>query len=103
MHFTSFLTTSLLASTALAGRSPAHVRKDNGKQVPERRVRAPKLEARGPPSYGGSSNGGTIIPQNANTTKFAVNGTGIPFVNFDIGESYSGLLPISDKANSSEL
>ncbi|KAI9833597.1 MAG: hypothetical protein M1819_003550 [Sarea resinae] len=36
---------------------------------------------------------------NANTTKFAVNGTGIPDVNFDVGESYSGLLPISKDAN----
>jgi carboxypeptidase D len=34
-----------------------------------------------------------------------VNGTAgaIPDVNFDIGESYAGLLPISDQANSSEL
>ncbi|KHO01052.1 serine-type carboxypeptidase [Metarhizium album ARSEF 1941] len=30
------------------------------------------------------------------TEKFAVNGTGIPEVNFDIGESYAGRLPISD-------
>ncbi|KJK84203.1 hypothetical protein H634G_00566 [Metarhizium anisopliae BRIP 53293] len=34
---------------------------------------------------------------NNKTEKFAVNGTGLPEVNFDIGESYSGLLPISDK------
>ncbi|KAI0836636.1 alpha/beta-hydrolase [Hypoxylon sp. FL0890] len=33
---------------------------------------------------------------NDNTTKFAVNGTGIPDVDFDVGESYSGYLPISD-------
>ncbi|KAL8410010.1 hypothetical protein RB594_008197 [Gaeumannomyces avenae] len=32
---------------------------------------------------------------NANTTRFAVNGTGIPDVTFDAGESYAGLLPIS--------
>jgi carboxypeptidase D len=34
-------------------------------------------------------------------TEFIVNGTAgaIPDVNFDIGESYAGLLPISDKAN----
>lgn len=31
--------------------------------------------------------------------EFAVNGTGIPDVNFDIGESYAGLLPISTAAN----
>ncbi|KAL7622848.1 hypothetical protein AAE478_006527 [Parahypoxylon ruwenzoriense] len=33
---------------------------------------------------------------NDNTTKFAVNGTGIPNVDFDVGESYAGYLPISD-------
>lgn len=27
---------------------------------------------------------------------FAVNGSGIPEVPFDVGESYAGLLPISD-------
>lgn len=31
--------------------------------------------------------------------EFAVNGTGIPDVPFDIGESYAGLLPISGNAN----
>ncbi|EKG13692.1 Peptidase S10 serine carboxypeptidase [Macrophomina phaseolina MS6] len=33
------------------------------------------------------------------TQKFAVDGTKIPDVPFDIGESYAGLLPISDNAN----
>ncbi|GME64799.1 putative serine carboxypeptidase protein [Neofusicoccum parvum] len=33
------------------------------------------------------------------TQKFAVDGTKIPDVDFDIGESYAGLLPISDNAN----
>ncbi|EHK19573.1 uncharacterized protein TRIVIDRAFT_46356, partial [Trichoderma virens Gv29-8] len=32
-------------------------------------------------------------------TEFAVNGTGIPGVDFDVGESYSGLLPISNKTD----
>jgi len=30
---------------------------------------------------------------------FAVNGSAIPDVDFDIGESYAGLLPVSDVAN----
>ncbi|KJZ78138.1 hypothetical protein HIM_02176 [Hirsutella minnesotensis 3608] len=29
--------------------------------------------------------------------EFAVNGTGIPLIDFDIGESYAGMLPISEK------
>jgi carboxypeptidase D len=40
-----------------------------------------------------------IIVQNEKTKKFAVDGTGIPDVDFDIGESYAGLLPISSAAN----
>ncbi|KAK0338343.1 hypothetical protein LTR59_003017 [Friedmanniomyces endolithicus] len=62
----------------------------------------PRAKRQSPPTYyGGPSTNTTIIPQNANTTKFAVNGSAIPDV--DIGESYAGLLPISDVANSSEL
>ncbi|KAJ6440364.1 serine carboxypeptidase [Purpureocillium lavendulum] len=34
---------------------------------------------------------------NDKTEKFVVNGTSIPDVDFDVGESYAGLLPISDK------
>lgn len=33
------------------------------------------------------------------TEKFVVNGSAIPDVNFDVGESYAGLLPISGAAN----
>lgn len=36
---------------------------------------------------------------NSNTSSFAVNGTGIPDVNFDVGESYAGQLPISSDPN----
>ncbi|TKX27404.1 serine carboxypeptidase-like protein 1 [Elsinoe australis] len=36
---------------------------------------------------------------NDKTQKFAVNGTGIPDVPFDVGESYAGLLPISSSPN----
>ena len=35
----------------------------------------------------------TVLPE------FAVNGAAIPAVHFDIGESYAGLLPISDRLN----
>ncbi|KJZ76867.1 Carboxypeptidase cpdS [Hirsutella minnesotensis 3608] len=34
-------------------------------------------------------------------TEFVVNGKGIPEVDFDIGESYAGLLPVSPQVNSS--
>ncbi|KAI0880249.1 alpha/beta-hydrolase [Annulohypoxylon maeteangense] len=39
---------------------------------------------------------------NANTTKYAVNGTGIPDVDFDAGESYSGYLPITDNPDDTD-
>jgi hypothetical protein len=34
--------------------------------------------------------------------EFAVNGTALPDINFDIGESYAGRLPISDEPDSPE-
>lgn len=45
-----------------------------------------------------------IIAQNNKTAKYVVNGTAgaIPEVEFDIGESYAGLMPISDKANETD-
>lgn len=33
---------------------------------------------------------------------FAVNGTGLPDVDFDVGESYAGLLSISENPNAAE-
>ena len=38
---------------------------------------------------------------NPNTKKFVVDGTTIPDVPFDVGESYAGLLPISDSPSES--
>ncbi len=35
--------------------------------------------------------------------EFVVNGTGIPDVDFDVGESYAGLLPISSNSTKSKL
>ncbi|OTA98004.1 hypothetical protein M426DRAFT_70582 [Hypoxylon sp. CI-4A] len=39
---------------------------------------------------------------NDNTAKFAVNGTGIPDVDFDVGESYAGYLPITDNPDDTD-
>ncbi len=35
--------------------------------------------------------------------EFAVNGSGIPNVDFDVGESYAGLLPIGDSNDTNQL
>ncbi|KAL9095004.1 MAG: hypothetical protein Q9165_002606 [Trypethelium subeluteriae] len=41
---------------------------------------------------------------NSNTAKFAVNGSAIPDVNFNIGESYAGTLPIDgNSSNANQL
>lgn len=73
----------------VAARSAQHV----GKTLPERAPRSPR-----------STKDVHFTQydkrQYVNTTsKFAVNGSAIPDVHFDIGESYAGLLPISSKAN----
>ena len=98
---------SVLAATLLAGselvsaRSPQHVNK--GYLLERHHRGAPKHNTRGFEHPKKRNDTGTIIPQNANTTKFAVNGRNIPEVSFDVGESYAGLLPISSKPNASEL
>ncbi|KAJ4337163.1 hypothetical protein N0V87_004834 [Didymella glomerata] len=100
------LITSLLAigglATSVAARNPA---KSVGKKfdlpkpkLPTRNVQHVKRQ------YTVNETAPIITAPGAK--KFAVNGTAgaIPDVNFDIGESYAGLLPISDKANeTSEL
>ncbi|CAJ2502213.1 Uu.00g096070.m01.CDS01 [Anthostomella pinea] len=86
------ITAGLVSVAAVAdARSYQHVGKKSPKHTPDadsylahflatRQVPAPKFA-------------------NDNTTDFAVNGTGIPDVDFDVGESYSGYLPISDDPN----
>ncbi|OAL18111.1 hypothetical protein AYO20_11778 [Fonsecaea nubica] len=86
-----------LVSLTSARRSAQHV----GKKLPQlKRAPAPhahpvvpELEKRAAPHK---------FLNNA-TKKYAVNGTGIPDVDFDVGESYAGLLPISSEKNASEL
>ncbi|KAL9126843.1 MAG: hypothetical protein Q9217_004170 [Psora testacea] len=57
------------------------------KKHPAREFENPRLQKRASPYL------------NSATQKFVVNGTGIPDVNFDVGESYAGQLPISQSAN----
>ncbi|KAI9657734.1 MAG: hypothetical protein M1821_002910 [Bathelium mastoideum] len=98
MRLLTFLSLCALAASA-AARSAQHVRKTLPKNANS--IRSIPSAKRGVEKR--QSSHGTIIPQNANTTKFAVDGTAIPDVDFDVGESYAGLLPISSGANSSEL
>lgn len=88
-----------LVCTALGKRDIRHVRKAKGSPETEPRSPAPSPANNGqPPHY-------PHPPKHSNpkTRKFAVDGTKIPEVDFDIGESYAGLLPISSAKNASEL
>ena len=99
MHLLSLLTSSLLASTAFA-RSLQHANRAD--LEPARRQPVRRLPPEKRSSYGGPARENKIA-QNAQTSKFKVDGTALPFVDFDVGESYAGLLPISDEADVSEL
>jgi carboxypeptidase D len=93
MKLLSVFGTLLCASTALAGNSPFKRNVFNkAKPIVEKRVanepfKNPELQKR---AYS------TSYFATNKTEPFSVNGTGIPEVDFDIGESYAGLLPISD-------
>ncbi|KAI9719041.1 MAG: hypothetical protein M1812_003671 [Candelaria pacifica] len=73
-----------------SARSPQHV----GKSLPK----AAK-QIRGEPARGIPQISKRATYYNNKTEAFSVNGTGIPDVNFDVGESYAGLLPISSAPN----
>jgi carboxypeptidase D len=91
MKFLSLVGTLLCASTAFAESSHLKLNAFNKvKPVLERRVantpfRNPEIQKRA-----------TSFFATNKTEPFSVNGTGIPEVPFDVGESYAGLLPISD-------
>lgn len=98
-------------ATLHSGRSLKHVGKKD-KHVYKSRVAAPKREQQ----YGKRDSSfpyltnstaskswvSSFTTMNNHTNKFiefSVNGSAIPDVDFDVGESYAGLLPISKKAN----
>ncbi|KAH8671597.1 Alpha/Beta hydrolase protein [Xylariales sp. PMI_506] len=91
MHW-SVLTTGLLSVAALAeSRSFQHVGRKSPRVVPEgENYYSHFLNTR--------QNTTSAAPQflTANTTKFAVDGTAIPDVDWDVGESYAGRLSITD-------
>ncbi|MCJ1339407.1 hypothetical protein MMC09_004696 [Bachmanniomyces sp. S44760] len=85
----------LAGACVAAARSPQHV----GKSLP---IRSEVKSVRSAPQ---SEPVGHHLEKraspylNKNSKKFAVDGTAIPDVPFDIGESYAGLLPISSQKN----
>ena len=77
-----------------AGRSLQHVGKKDVRRVTQR-TPMPQYQHQ----YGDSSDNSTHKWLNEKTKKFFVDGTKIPDVDFNVGESYAGLLPISDIEN----
>ncbi|KAK3070118.1 hypothetical protein LTR53_011018 [Teratosphaeriaceae sp. CCFEE 6253] len=98
MHVTSSILTALALASAAAAGGPADIfrRADAIKAAHERRARS----AASPPARVAKRQAGYKSPWLTNSTqKFEVNGTAIPDIPFDIGESYAGLLPISGASN----
>ncbi|KAJ9134685.1 Carboxypeptidase [Coniochaeta hoffmannii] len=100
MRLQSFITSLLLtASTVSAHRSLKHA--GNNKRLEDLASAAKNVRSEGNHVHGRfterQASGSKFLT--ANTTKFAVNGTGIPDVDFDVGESYAGSLPITSNPN----
>lgn len=95
MHFLSASVVSFLGLSSLAAAAPSREIFDRisaKRPVIEKRV--PHQEFK---NDGLQKRADTFL--NSKTRKFAVDGTAIPDVDFDIGESYAGLLPISGDAD----
>ncbi|KAH5737487.1 carboxypeptidase [Parastagonospora nodorum] len=91
MKLLSVISALLCASTSLAASSPHKLGVFRHKKpILE------KYEANKPFSHPEIRKRATSFFATNKTEPFAVNGTGIPEVPFDVGESYAGLLPISD-------
>ncbi|KAF2091896.1 alpha/beta-hydrolase [Saccharata proteae CBS 121410] len=101
MRVATWLSFCALAAGALARRSPQHVGKKlpDGFPRPRRGDAMPKAQPVEPVKRSSEY----LVPQNNKTIPFTVNGTALPDVDFDIGESYAGLLPINDKTDGRSL
>ncbi|KAL5120845.1 hypothetical protein ACEQ8H_001326 [Pleosporales sp. CAS-2024a] len=93
MKLFSITSTLLCASTAFAASSPHNFGVFRHRPVVEQRV------ANKPFSHPEIQKRASSFFATKKTEPFSVNGTGIPEVPFDVGESYAGLLPISDDPN----
>ncbi|KAM0164683.1 hypothetical protein ACHAPG_000456 [Botrytis cinerea] len=97
MRFSTVVSTLAIAggiadATLHSGRSLRHVGKKD-KLIHKARDTAPRREQK-------HEKRDASFPYLTNSTaKFSVNGSAIPDVDFDAGESYAGLLPISKAAN----
>jgi carboxypeptidase D len=82
-----------------AFRRPHHLRSEvvsDRTPVSAPQARLPTTERRSPGPRNGQLDKRASPYLTSKTEQFVVDGTAIPDVNFDMGESYAGLLPISD-------
>ncbi|KAK6859458.1 hypothetical protein PG995_003094 [Apiospora arundinis] len=101
MKLLSLLTLALpLAAAVGSGHQPLHLsRQAEYKKRMDARMQAMRMESA---PYDITKRQLSSQFLNDNSTKFAVDGSKLPNITFDIGESYAGSLPI-DSSNSSEL
>jgi carboxypeptidase D len=93
MHV-AYLVASLAWSHGVVARS--------GRSLVDRRFSVPSRFDDGLPHSASSNDQYLLRRQNANTSAFAVDGTKIPEVDWDVGESYAGLLPVSQESNETD-
>ncbi|KAK3618648.1 hypothetical protein LTR56_024507 [Elasticomyces elasticus] len=102
MHLITSVVSTLALSCVATASNPADIfRRVESLKAAHQEKRAAAAEvvtAKQTKRQGGYGGSGSRWLTDA-TQKFAVNGTGIPDVPFDIGESYAGLLPISGASN----
>ncbi|KAI0017048.1 Alpha/Beta hydrolase protein [Xylariomycetidae sp. FL0641] len=90
MRWTSVISGLSAVAVVAEARSWQHV----GKKAQQPKRRTAPIE--GLNRYAESPDTSNYKFANNNTAKFSVNGTGIPDVDFDIGESYAGYLPLAN-------
>ncbi|KAK0720808.1 Alpha/Beta hydrolase protein [Lasiosphaeris hirsuta] len=96
MRFATLLSAVLLSATtaATAGKLGGKTARERVEELRAKRFRGVREQGDSNLLERKANNAPLFL--NANTTKFAVNGTAIPEVDFDVGESYAGSLPISN-------
>lgn len=97
MKFLSLLSSLTLGISLVSARSPQHV----NKKLPELHRRAPASTPEHVYKPRTASASSRFLTKK--TKKYVINGTNLPEVDFDIGESYGGLMPISNKTGAAEL
>ncbi|PVH96733.1 alpha/beta-hydrolase [Periconia macrospinosa] len=94
MKFSSAITGLVLSASVALAIHPFHPKSVHNKVKPRVEKRVPGQDFQHPELQKRASRF-----LNDKTKEFAVNGTGLPDVPFDVGESYAGLLPISNSPN----